>query len=150
MKDMFYNYDHHIDEKYHIKQPIDKEPDKLVGYSGLEVVRDWKDNEIGIRVHQGAPITLFFDFCGDIDGDTNIESFLNSNVITLQIVDRYHTTILETTYNNQVKDNSLEAEIIDVDKKLRRDIYYIKLYITQQTGEMYTLFSEDDATLFII
>lgn len=150
MRDMFYNYDHHIDEKYYVEQPTDKKPDKLVGYSGQEIVCDWKGNEIGIRVHQDAPITLFFDFYGNIDGDPNIEAFLNYNPITLQIIDKYHNIVLEATYHNQVKDNSLEAKIIDVDKKLKKDTYYIKLYITQQTGEMYTLFSENDATLFII
>ena len=154
MKDMFYNYDHNIIKKEWPEPNWNKRPNKLDGYSGQYIVKDWKDNEIGIRVHQGTPIKLHFDFSGHIDKDTDIETFLNYeyNTITLQIVDIFHNVLIEKTYKDAVKDNSLDVEITEEEdlKNLKKDTYYIRLYINTQLLEKYTLYDERDGFLSII
>lgn len=150
MKDMFYNYDHHINRKEYPEQPVDPEKGKLEGYSGQWIVYDYKGNEIGIRVYQYAPIRLHFDFSGNIDGDPKIRGFLNNNPITLEIINNFHTVLIKREYRNQIKHNSLDIEIIDDENVLKKDVYYMNLYITLETGERYNLYNEKDGFLSII
>lgn len=149
-KDMFYNYDHHINDKNNPYNTPFNETKILEGYTGQWLVYDYKGNEIGLRVYKGAPIHLHFNFSGTVDGCRDITNFLNNNVIKLEIVDCFHNILIEKTSLNEVVNNSLELEIVDEEDKLRKDTYYINLYIILKTGEKYNLYNEKDGSLYII
>ena len=50
----------------------------------------------------------------------------------------------------EVVNNSLEFEIVDTENKLKKDTYYMNLYILLETGEKYNLYNEKDGSLYII
>ena len=149
-KDMFYNYDHHINDKINPYNIPSNKSAVLEGYTGQWLVYDYKGNEIGLRAYKGTPIHLHFNFSGTVDECCNIGGFLNNNTIKLEIVDCFHNVLIEKSSLGEVVNNSLEFEIVDVENKLKKDTYYMNLYILLETGEKYNLYNEKDGSLYII
>ena len=65
-------------------------------------------------------------------------------------MDCFHNVLIEKSSSGEVVNNSLEFEIVDTENKLKKDTYYMNLYILLETGEKYNLYNEKDGSLYII
>lgn len=149
-KDMFYNYDYHINKKEYPYNEIVKENNDLTGYSGQWLVYDYAGKCIGLRVYKNAPINLHFDFEGSVDGCCAIDDFLNNNTLTIELNDAFHNTFIKKDIYGEINNGCLDIELLDEENKLKKDTYYIHLYVTLETGEIYNLFNEADGFVSII
>ena len=145
MKDMFYKYDHDINRKEY-PQIIDfqDKPHDLISYGDIMIIKDIKDNTIGVSVCQNSPIKLYFHLQGDIDGSTDFERKINS--VTFNILDINHEVLISRTPNFVSKD--IFIEIPSELNTLKPDIYRMNL-IADIDENTYTLFSEQDGILEI-
>lgn len=150
MKSQFYDYTYNLNKKdYESALCLDKASQKLASFSGQRIITDIWGNFLGIAVKKSAPIYLVFSFNGFLDGVTDLEGYLNSHDLIVNILDSKHTLLLTNKIENTVLDNKVDITIIDTDNKLTQDIYYINLILKVDDTTSITLFSESDGFLKI-
>lgn len=145
MKDMFYNYDHDINKKeYPEILDFSDHPKDMTNYGDIMIIKDIKENIIGVSVCKGSPIKLYFHLDGTIGGSDDLEKYINS--VTFNILDLNHEVLITKTPNFVNKD--LYIEISSEENILKQDLYRMQL-IADIDEDQYTLFSEQDAVLEI-
>jgi len=150
MRDMFYNYDHHINKKDYPEEQNIKKQKTLEGYADMQIIYNIKGDFIGVSTKQGNPIKLYFSFSGDIDDDIDVISYLNN--FSFKIVNVLHEPIIteaDARITPTHNFNEIEVYIPAELNTLKKDVYRMELSCIID-DETYTLFSEQDAILEII
>lgn len=149
-RDMFYNYEHHLNRKEYPEEDVVESIKKLNSYADMQIIYNIKGDFIGVSTKQGNPIKLYFSFSGDIDDDIDVISYLND--FSFKIVNVLHEPLI-TEANASITPthnfNEIEVYIPAEANTLKKDIYRMELSCNID-GENYTLFSEQDAILEII
>jgi len=151
---MFENYDcpynctHSLCECCHIDMP-----EILMGWSGAEIIYDEKGNEIGLGFNQGSPIKLAFHFSGCVQNDlgelVDIDEFINSSILTFELLDFRHNVVYNTTFEGNCEDQTMLLELNkEATENLVPEIYYILLIASTETAD-YILFSPRDGLIHI-
>ena len=153
MRDMFHNYDSHIDKKEYPRPHFPEEETHILeGDSNLYLVTDVFGNEIGIQAKYGSSVTLYFRLSGCVEGSC-IGDFVSRCSINFQIVDYWHEVIFEDSYSADEVFN-LEDETIEIQlnlnniEKLKRETYHMNLSLIWPDGK-YDLYTEKNGFLAI-
>jgi len=162
MKDMFHNYDYHINEKLslHRKEPDFFEPDRiLTSDPNISIIKDVKNKEIGVKVKQGMPFTLYFylDDYSTAERISDIPELCNlvlSSNVKLEVVGNDHKVIFEVIQPASDIFNLETSELIvnvnqDFVNLLDKDSYRIRLRLVNNEGYFYEVYSEADGLLIV-
>lgn len=165
MKDMFYNYDHNIDKNLQCKPhfPFDY-PAVLESDPNISIVKDVKGREIGVRVKQGMPFTLYFY----LDDYTNalkvsmvpeLRKKVLDSICCFEVLSAEHKVIFsiqQPTIN--IFDLNSSKLAVNVGQEfanmLEKDSYKMHLVLNSieansVLGTSYVLFDEDDGLLIV-
>jgi len=149
-RDMFYNYDHHLNRKDYLQEEILDDDKKLNSFTDMQIIYNIKGEYVGVSCKKGAPIKLYFVFDGDIDGDIDILGYLED--FKFSIVDVLHEVLIseeDAVITRTENFNEIEIYIPSEKNTLKHDVYRMMLDCTID-GENYTLFSEADGILEVI
>ncbi len=165
MKDMFYNYDHNINKDLR-KPPIPPEyPDILESDPNISIVKDAKGREIGIKVKQGMPFTLYFyldDYMTAIPASSlpPMRDYILRSICHFEIFSARHELIWSmepvavTLENFDLNSSKLIIKVpLEAAELLKKDTYRMRLALTGLIGDLsgkaYVLFDDDDGLLIV-
>ena len=167
MKDMFYNYDYNINKRLlsHKKEPAFFDQDViLTGNPNIMIIKDIKGREIGVRVKQGMPFTLYF-YLDDYstaekasDRPDLCELVLNCKAQLAIFSCRRHISPfepIELSPENIADNFNLETSTLAItvpqDKAnlLDKDSYRIRLRLIDKEDNFYEVYSENDGLLIV-
>lgn len=147
MKDMFFNYDHNINKKECPEIDAYYQPPKnMVGYGDMQIIKNIKGDTIGVSAQKNNPIKLYFYLDGDINGNCFFDDKLTD--ITFKIIDSNIEHNVRIVKHAECQWGEIFIYIPAEENTLEQDIYKISLTAFVD-GELYTLFSEQDAFLEI-
>ena len=164
MKNMFYNYDHNI------KKDLQAAPHFPFGYPAIlesdpniSIIKDAKGREIGVRVKQGMPFTLYF-YLDDYMTARKISElpaacdYVIKSICHFEIVSARHKVIYSAEYNAAEIFNTNTSKLainvpLEAASLLKKDTYRMRLTLTGLIGDLdgkiYTLFDDDDGLLIV-
>ena len=154
IKSMFDNYsDKKINDKpliYSVIEEIKEEKMPRAGES--KIIRNLKDDVIGISVKENSKSTIYFKIDGLVEKNSHesIPNILRRGLFTFQVLNAYTETVYEV---NKVhvypEDRCVSVEIFSSENcPLKYGVYYMKLNFLVD-GITYTLFSERDGYLSV-
>ena len=160
MKDMFYNYDYHINEKLSLpKEPNFFSPDEiLTADPNISIIQDAKGKEIGVKVKHGMPFTLYFyldDYSTAVMASQNKELYdliTNSDVL-FEVISTKHNVIISLQQPaNEIFDTNTSQLCLHVNQEqaqlLAKDSYRLRVLLSYPGG-YYELYSENDGLLIV-
>lgn len=90
-----------------------------------------------------------FSFSGDIEGIDVLEDYLNTHVMTVEIINCKHKTVLSKVVTEVVTGDVLETVLPQTEIVLNPDIYRVKLTLESEDGPV-VLFAEHDSFVRIV
>lgn len=169
MKDMFYNYDHKI-ENLGINPILDCPNKKMnISTNKVEYMYNVLNKPIGIKANRNTTFTLYFNISGKIEGEFLEEAFKRNKVVfeilgakdKVQVIDSENNKIVtKVVYTKEVqntfKNGAFEVEISAKDDFLPFGLYTMSLTLyysdpdTNNSEIIYPLFSNSEYYLNII
>lgn len=147
MKDMFYNYEHHIAYKEYPIAPEGNKKDKLDDYTCVSKLLNAKGEEIGLKAKQNSIFYVYFNFFPQACVD--IHHTLSSDNLHLDIVDFKREVVASFPVELSDYTDTARAKIITSENgPLKYGVYRMRLY-TKIDDIEYNLFSEESGILSI-
>jgi len=154
MKDMFYNYEHHINRKnYPVTPPYDT-PKSLNACGNVEVLRNAKGDEIGVKGKVNSKFNLFFRFSGDAYDDNGVfeqplRYVLEDSKLYFDVLDKKRDVVASfvpelSPYADEIRVTVYTSE----EGPLKYGVYKMHLYFETEEG-IYTIFSDEDGILSV-
>ncbi len=161
MRDMFYNYDYNTNRKLHShKESAFFDPEViLTGDPNIMIIRDAKGRELGVRVKQGMPFTLYF-YLDDystaerVSDNQELYDLVLKCKVQLDVLSSKHNVIF-TIENNaaDIFNTETSSLIIDINQelacKLNKETYRIRVRLVEEDGTFYEVYSENDGLLIV-
>lgn len=146
MRDMFYNYEHKIDEKEYPPMKHHDHPRDSIGVHGADLLRNIKGDVIGVKAKQNSDFSLFFYLDGTVE-DGSLAQLVDEASFYLLVYGKDDEAIAEFAATKYSTDQ-LEVDMGADDSVMPYGLYRMKL-IMIYNNVTYTLFSERDAVLSI-
>jgi len=152
MKDMFHNYDNHIDKKFDESPACYEKPRKILeSDTVVKMVYNVKGDQIGVQAKYKDDFYLYFCMEGSVEGSSIYDLVTNSNII-FTVLDGAHQVVFSKEIEHSNYDCSTDTIRVYITPseaaQLKQETYRVQLSL-EWAGGGYELFAEKDAKLII-
>ena len=146
MKDMFYNYEHDIDKKDFPILHFEKKHKVSENYHGVDYIRNAAGDILGVKSDRNSTFDVYFYLDGSVENGS-IFDLVNHSQFYLEILNAKGKVInkLEAI---KFSSDTLKITIEANDSIMPNGLYNLRLTMIYE-DKAYTLFKENDATLYI-
>ena len=146
MKDMFYNYEHDIDKKDFPILHFEKKYKVSENYHGVEYIRNAAGDILGVKSDRNSTFDVYFYLDGSVENGS-IFDLVNQSQFYLEILNskgKVITKLEAIKFSSDTLKITIEAN----DSIMPNGLYSLRLTMIYE-DKAYTLFKENDATLYI-